>query len=699
MLLAICIMRHDASPNIQSCVTNSHMSLCKKSNVVTLQKVQSREAQSAFAKSVFLVLTPNYIIPMKSFPVMSGGSGRAFCRAIFSTYCLFVCGKASNTTIMCLAIERWCAVVRPTKYKANFNRKRVSLYIVLIWLVAAATEVFELFIADLMPDGRCEWITPFYGEKLEKGFLVFHITITFYIPMTITWITFAHIWYRMSHNQVSTQHGDAAKKNVVRMCMLAALLLTLCWFPTETFWILLQHKVATLPRAWYFWFNFLAFFNSCCNPPLYCLTNKTYRREFLKLFGCGMCGAQVAPDSTVAATASGQAANPQAQSVRYKMPKTTKHSVVEESVTTDKNSTCDAARAECQSDKEPYHGHNLTRKYPGYELKGQHPENELTGQRPGYKLSGVHGAHQSDKIPEGHHGSKVTRKYPGYQLTEHHLGYVMTGPGPGYDVTGQHAGKGLTGPRPGYGLTRSRPGYKLTGQHPGYEMTGPRPRYNMNGPRPGYEFTGQYPGYEFTGEDHAHAAHQNAKISARHCGNNVIRPLPRYKLPGQNHGYDSTGQGHQNDKVTEEHNDNKVTVPHPLQELPAQQPGYDLTGQHHEQEHKVHEEHHGIKLIRQLTGKHRRYELTGHHPGNDLAGHTHGKDLDEPHDGYELTRHDDELTWQHPDFESNGANHDDGKANVHEDCAEPERYQDDVNFGKLYIVDQAIVFGNDQEDK
>ncbi|XP_048581364.1 melatonin receptor type 1C-like [Nematostella vectensis] len=246
---------------------------------------------------VFLVLTPIYIIPMKSFPVMSGGSGRAFCRAIFSTYCLFVCGKASNTTIMCLAIERWCAVVRPTKYKANFNRKRVSLYIALIWLAAAATEVFELFVADLMPDGRCEWITPFYGEELNKAFLVFHITITFYIPMTITWISFAHIWYRMSHNQVSTQQGDSTKKSVVRMCMLAALLLTLCWFPTETFWILKQYKVVVLPNVWYWVFNFFAFLNSCCNPPLYCLTNKTYRREVLGLPGCGKCGAEVAPEN------------------------------------------------------------------------------------------------------------------------------------------------------------------------------------------------------------------------------------------------------------------------------------------------------------------------------------------------------------------------------------------------------------------
>jgi hypothetical protein len=215
---------------------------------------------------------------------MSGAGGDVFCRMVFSTYFLFVCGKASNASVMCLAIERWYAVVMPTKYKSKFGRRRLYTYIALIWLSAAVTEIFELFIAKLV-DGSCQWITPPYGAKAESAFLVLHVTVTFYVPSIVTWGSFAHIWYRMSTtNTVGSGNQSAnAKKRVVRMCALAAFFLTVLWFPTETFWVLKKFKVVILPRMYYLVFNLMAFFSSCVNPFIYCLCNKTYRHEVILL--------------------------------------------------------------------------------------------------------------------------------------------------------------------------------------------------------------------------------------------------------------------------------------------------------------------------------------------------------------------------------------------------------------------------------
>lgn len=215
---------------------------------------------------------------------MSGIGGEVFCRTVFSTYFLFVCGKASNASVMCLAIERWYAVVRPTKYKSKFGRRRLYTYIALIWISASITEIFELFIAKMV-DGSCQWIIPPYGEKAESAFLVLHVTVTFYIPSVVTWVSFAHIWFRMaSNNAVGSQHQSTnARKNVVPMCALAAFFLTVLWFPTETFWVLKKFKVVILPHIYYLVFNLLAFFSSCINPFIYCLSNKTYRREVASL--------------------------------------------------------------------------------------------------------------------------------------------------------------------------------------------------------------------------------------------------------------------------------------------------------------------------------------------------------------------------------------------------------------------------------
>ncbi|KAK3752224.1 hypothetical protein QZH41_012235 [Actinostola sp. cb2023] len=229
---------------------------------------------------VFLFITPRYVVSQESFPLLYGASGEAFCRIVWSTYLLFCFGKASNGTIMCLAIDRWYSIVKPIKYKIAFGRRRLFGYIVLIWVTSAVTESLGFFITKLQ-NGRCMWDAPPYSENGQRMFLLVHVFVTFYIPSTVTWITFAHIWYRLSHVKVNAHHRDVrAKKRLVRMCAMAAFFLTLCWFPTETFWVLFKFDVLKLPQIWYWLFNLFAMFNSCVSPWVYCLSNKQYRNEF-----------------------------------------------------------------------------------------------------------------------------------------------------------------------------------------------------------------------------------------------------------------------------------------------------------------------------------------------------------------------------------------------------------------------------------
>ncbi|XP_032217805.2 QRFP-like peptide receptor [Nematostella vectensis] len=278
-------------------------SLAKNEVDLTNCRGHSSSMSSDKKGGVFLLVTPGYAIPPQSFPRLTGIGGKVFCRLVFSTYCIFVLGKASNATIMCIAIERWYAVVMPTKYKAKFGRRRIYGYIGLIWLSASITEIFELFITKLGSDGRCRWVTPFYGVTLENAFVVLHITITFYIPSVVTWASFGHIWIRLrqdpmrvyrdalrnfpgnSYYTVLSQsiHRNRTMQRVVRMCALAALFLTVCWLPIETFWILKKYQIVILTQDYYMGFSMLAFFSACVNPMLYCLANRTYRREVFRL--------------------------------------------------------------------------------------------------------------------------------------------------------------------------------------------------------------------------------------------------------------------------------------------------------------------------------------------------------------------------------------------------------------------------------
>ena len=190
---------------------------------------------------------------------------------------------------MCLAIDRWYSIVKPIRYKTAFSKRRLYLYITLIWASAAITQINELFITAV-EDGLCTFVTPFYGEKTERILILLHVIITFYIPSIVTWVTFGDIWMHMRQPNIR-RHLDTNKatKRLLRMCALAALFLTFSWLPAETFFILYKFNILKLPFEFYLFTSILAMSNSCFNPWIYCLSNREYKREFVRLLCCIKC--------------------------------------------------------------------------------------------------------------------------------------------------------------------------------------------------------------------------------------------------------------------------------------------------------------------------------------------------------------------------------------------------------------------------
>lgn len=186
---------------------------------------------------------------------------------------------------MCLAIERWFSVVKPLKYKYAFKRGRLLLYIAVIWAFSCFTQINELFI--MKPShGICVKSHLPYSKETEKVLTLLHILATFFVPSIVTWVTFGHVWFHVrraiSHRRRLSNY-ERAKQKLIRMCALTALLLTVCWFPAEMFFILKEFRVVSLPFGFYQFTDMLAMSNSCFNPWVYYLYNKEYRRAFLSL--------------------------------------------------------------------------------------------------------------------------------------------------------------------------------------------------------------------------------------------------------------------------------------------------------------------------------------------------------------------------------------------------------------------------------
>lgn len=238
---------------------------------------------------IFLAVTPNYLIALDSYQAPPGKLGVIFCKIIGSQYFVFLLGKISVFSVTSLALERWYSVVKPIKYKLAFKKRRVLIYLGIIWFICLLSHVFLPFGMTLDKDKlRCIWVSTDYPQK----FLAITYTIvTFFIPTTVTWVTYLHI--SLSSRSFPGRHNKRVSRTrfkLLRMCIIVALLLTLCWFPNQLYFALSTFEFVKLETPFHHFTIVLAMFNSSINPIVYCYTNQQYRRGFKSilcpLFNC-----------------------------------------------------------------------------------------------------------------------------------------------------------------------------------------------------------------------------------------------------------------------------------------------------------------------------------------------------------------------------------------------------------------------------
>lgn len=240
-------------------------------------------------KGIFLIVTPNYLIALDSYQAPNGILGVVFCKIIGSQYFVFLLGKVSILSVTSLALERWYSVVKPVKYKLKFKRRRVFIYLAIIWLICLLTHVAMPFGMTLNQDNhRCIWITVDYPEELV---IITYTVLTFFIPTVVMWVTYLHI--SLSLKSFPGRHNKRVtltRFKLLRMCIIVALLITVCWFPNQLYYALSAYELVRLETPFHHFTIVLAMFNSCTNPIIYCYTNQEYRKGFLSilcpLFNC-----------------------------------------------------------------------------------------------------------------------------------------------------------------------------------------------------------------------------------------------------------------------------------------------------------------------------------------------------------------------------------------------------------------------------
>ncbi|XP_020897497.2 bombesin receptor subtype-3 isoform X2 [Exaiptasia diaphana] len=230
-----------------------------------------------------LILTPAYIIGTYNFPIPSGFAGELFCRIVASYFLVFYLGIVSVFTIACLALERWYAVARPAKYKASFKKTRVLGILSSVWLCSFALNLPQMFEMTLGPNGNCVWITLTEG-RLRRAVAIIEFNGKFFIPLVVTSAAFINLGLRVRQSPAlfKTNHGRAGIR-LLRMCTVTAVVLAICWFPNQFYYLLFKFDITLMDNPAHHFTVIMCMGNSCVNPFIYCATNKSYRKKFIKL--------------------------------------------------------------------------------------------------------------------------------------------------------------------------------------------------------------------------------------------------------------------------------------------------------------------------------------------------------------------------------------------------------------------------------
>lgn len=198
-----------------------------------------------------------------------------FCRLLANRYLLFAMGKVSILLAACLAIERWYCVLKPIQYRNKFNRKRIVIYVLGMFVVPCILSMNKFF-ENSLAGTKCISKKAPYGKHGTRAFIFAYSFVAFYIPCFITWLTFGHISLN-SPSYPGEGHQSVNRKRQQRvllcMCAITAVALTVCGFPAQTSYLLSPFGITKIVSPMHRCFKVLVLFNSCMNPLIYCFTN------------------------------------------------------------------------------------------------------------------------------------------------------------------------------------------------------------------------------------------------------------------------------------------------------------------------------------------------------------------------------------------------------------------------------------------
>ncbi|KAJ8030217.1 Type-1B angiotensin II receptor [Holothuria leucospilota] len=208
------------------------------------------------------------------------------CKIWFSDYVHWALLHVSTTNLVFVTIERYFAVVHPSKYRTK-ARKNISLIICIsAWFVGFLIEMYKPWIYRISKeDGMCTDALLESGSS-ERYAIALVSAMTFLIipAITMAYVYGSIIWTLTSNHFKLSKEIPKGVRDIFTTMIIVSVAYMICWTPDIILY--LHHNLVT-PHDWTDSVHRIALIlagsNVCVNPIIYIMKFKTFQRGLKQL--------------------------------------------------------------------------------------------------------------------------------------------------------------------------------------------------------------------------------------------------------------------------------------------------------------------------------------------------------------------------------------------------------------------------------
>ena len=207
----------------------------------------------------------------------------------FQGYIVIALAVASVHTLALMAVNRYFRIVKPSKYRRYFTKKKTMIMILLSWFYSMCCPLPYFLGGHKMIFHASKFFC--YPPIDNSAFVAYCLLLYLGLPSTIILYCYLRVFQTVrSHsnnfqrpgNPVITANVEEIK--VARTLFVTVMIFSLCWIPiifidivdtTQGRW--------SFPREAYLTYTYLALISSAINPLIYGVLNKNFRKEYHKL--------------------------------------------------------------------------------------------------------------------------------------------------------------------------------------------------------------------------------------------------------------------------------------------------------------------------------------------------------------------------------------------------------------------------------